>query len=93
MYASWLTVIRTRKLPFNVTPKKRNPQQDHWKHILPQAAIIILTAIGIMYQIFRLITGSKIDIAATALFSLLGMYHIYQLNTFVRAAFWKPDNE
>jgi cellulose synthase (UDP-forming) len=93
MYASWLTVIRTRKLPFNVTPKKRNRQQNHWKHTLPQAGIIILTATGILYQILRLIAGYKVDVASTALFLLLGMYHIYQLNTFVRAAFWKPDNE
>ncbi len=90
--SSWLTVIQTRKLPFHVTPKKRVLDGKHWKHIIPHILIITCTILGIIYNSIHLFISSNVYWLPTILFTVLGIYHIYQLNTFVRAAFWKPDS-
>jgi cellulose synthase (UDP-forming) len=89
---SWIKVIFTRTLSFDVTPKKSISKESHLKHIIPHLIIIISTFIGILLYpfIYKITTN---NILPYLFYSILGIYHIYQLNTFVRAAFHQPHED
>jgi cellulose synthase (UDP-forming) len=79
-----------RKTSFNVTPKKRQ-QSGALKHIWPHLAIIVLTLGGTAYRLEEVYMGAEHMSLALAMNCGWGLYNVYLLNVFVRAAYWSPS--
>ncbi len=88
--AIW-TVLRGKKISFPVTSKER---QDGYfvKLVWPQATIMFLTALGIVYAWVQFMLGHpKFDLSALIINSFWGLNNILALSGIVMAAFWRPD--
>jgi cellulose synthase (UDP-forming) len=86
--AVW-SVFSQRSIKFKVTPKQR--QSGTYLHlVLPQLILIGLTIAGILWSLYRFITGQLSDPLVHQLNALWGIYNLALLFTIVRASVWKP---
>jgi len=88
--AIW-TVLRGKKISFPVTPKER--QVGNFVSLVwPQASILLLTAIGIVYAWIQFAIGHpRFDLAGLLINTFWGLNNIFALTGIVMAAFWRPD--
>jgi len=88
--AIW-TVLRGKKISFPVTPKER--QDGNFAALVwPQATILVLTVLGIVFAWLQFILGNpKFDLAGLLINSFWGLNNILALSGIVLAAFWRPS--
>jgi len=88
--AIW-TVLRGKKISFPVTSKER--QDGNFIGLVwPQASVLILTVIGIVFAWFQFAQGQpRYDLAGLVINTFWGLINIIALSGIVIAAFWRPD--
>ncbi len=83
-------VLRQRNMEFNVTRKKQvNGEKQVIRHIIPHLTIVALTLLGILYNTYLIFKGVHPSYSGFTVNVIWGFINIYQLNAFIRAAFWK----
>lgn len=87
--ALW-TVLRGKKISFPVTPKLRQ-EGTFYKLVLPQMAVMALTALGLLYSSTQALLGADIDISGLITNMFWGLNNILAMSGIVYAAFWKPE--
>lgn len=92
MLMSLITIIRGKKVKFNVTPKNIGVSKST-QHILPHAIIIFLTLIGILYNAILVAINQHPAVSGFAANTFWSLFNIVSLSVIIRAAFWKPVNE
>jgi cellulose synthase (UDP-forming) len=92
LQALW-AVLRKQKIKFHVTPKDR--QEGNFLHLVwPQAVIMVLTMLGIVWASISLALGRDAYTFEGVLANgLWGLNNILAMSVMVRAAFWKPPYE
>jgi cellulose synthase (UDP-forming) len=90
--ALW-TVLRKEKIKVPVTPKDR--QEGSFLHlVLPQLAVIVLTAAALAFGAGMLALGSeRYTLGGLIANGFWGLNNILAMAGIVAAAFWKPDHE
>jgi cellulose synthase (UDP-forming) len=89
MLLSLISVVRGKKVKFNVTPKDKN-NAVNTQHFFPHATIIALTVLGIVYNTILLISGHHPTPSGFAANTFWCMFNIIALSIMIRAAYWKP---
>lgn len=89
MLLSLISVIRGKKVKFNVTPKDKNTASN-LQHILPHMIIIGLSVAGILYNIILLIIGVHPTPSGFAANAFWCIFNIIDLSIMIRAARWQP---
>ena len=92
MLLAIVSVIRGKKVQFNVTPKDK-ANAKNIQHIVPHMLLIGLGLIGIIYNAILVMTGhhpAASGFAANAFWCLL---NIIDLSIMIRAANWNPELE
>jgi cellulose synthase (UDP-forming) len=92
MILSILSVIRGKKVKFNVTPKGKSTAKNT-QHILPHMIIIGLTIIGIAFNAVLVYFGKHPTPSGFAANSFWCIFNIISLSIMIRAAYWKPEEE
>ena len=90
--AIW-TVMKGEKISFKVTPKIR--QEGNFLHlVLPQFAVMVLTALGIAFawSMYALGFGTY-AIEGLVINTFWGLNNILAMSGIVMAAFWQPPQE
>ncbi|MES2567785.1 MAG: glycosyltransferase [Bacteroidota bacterium] len=93
MLMSLLSVIRGKKVEFNVTRKDLQLSNNNIKHVIPHMVIIALILIGIFYNIFLITIGHHPSPSGFAANAFWCIFNIISLSVMIRAAFWKPINK
>jgi cellulose synthase (UDP-forming) len=85
-----LNVFAGKKLTFTVTPKQR--QAGIYLHrVYPQLLIFALTILGMIWSLYRFLTGQLGDSAGTHLVNAAwAVYNLSLLWAIVRASVWQP---
>lgn len=92
MILSIISVIRGKKVKFNVTPKGKSFAKNS-QHILPHIIIIALTVIGIVFNAILLYFGKHPTPSGFAANSFWCIFNIISLSIMIRAAYWKSEEE
>jgi cellulose synthase (UDP-forming) len=92
MILSIVSVIRGKKVKFNVTPKGKSFAKNT-QHILPHIIIIALTIIGIVFNSVLVYLGRHPTPSGFAANSFWCIFNIISLSIMIRAAYWKPGEE
>lgn len=92
MLLSLISVVRGKKVKFNVTPKDKNNNVST-EHFLPHAVIITLTVAGLLYNVVLLILGLHPTPSGFAANTFWCLFNITALSIMIRAAYWKPASE
>ncbi len=87
--ALW-TVLRGQKISFPVTPKLRQ-EGTFYKLVLPQMAVMVLTALGLFYATLLVLLGSNLNINGLITNMFWGLNNILAMSGMVYSAFWKPE--
>jgi cellulose synthase (UDP-forming) len=90
MLLSLITVIRGKKVKFNVTHKGISTAKNT-VHFLPHLIIIVLTFIGIIYNIILLRLGIHPTPSGFAANTFWCLFNIIALSVIIRAAYWKQE--
>jgi len=90
--ALW-TVLRGRKIKFDVTPKIR--QEGNFLYlVLPQLAIIVLTLAGLGYAAWRVfVQGAEHELPNLVVNVAWGLNNVFAMLPLVRAALWQPEDD
>jgi len=83
------SVIRGKKVKFNVTPKDKGFAKST-QHILPHIIIIALSITGILYNVYLILWGHHPVISGFAANTFWCLFNITALSIMIRAAYWKP---
>ena len=87
--AIW-TVVRGKKISFPVTSKVRQ-DGNFLKLVWPQAAIMLLTLLGIVFAWTQLAMGrAGYDLSGLFINTFWGLNNILAMSGIVMAAFWQP---
>jgi cellulose synthase (UDP-forming) len=89
MLIALISVIRGKKVKFNVTPKGISFAKNI-QHILPHIIIISLSILGIIYNTILTIKGYHPAVSGFAANAFWCMFNIGNLSVMIRAAYWKP---
>jgi len=89
MILSIVSVIRGKKVKFNVTPKGKSIAKNT-QHILPHIIIIALMVFGIIYNSILLSVDRHPTPSGFAANSFWCIFNIISLSIMIRAAYWKP---
>lgn len=92
MLLSLISVVRGKKVKFNVTPKDKN-FASNTPHIMPHMIIIGLSLLGIAYNIILLALDKHPSPSGFAANSFWCIFNIIDLSIMIRAANWKPLDE
>lgn len=92
MILSLISVVRGKKVKFNVTPKGKSFAKNT-PHILPHIIIIALTLLGIIYNAILLYLDRHPTPSGFAANSFWCIFNIISLSIMIRAAYWKPAEE
>ncbi|MCW3076747.1 MAG: putative glycosyl transferase [Bacteroidetes bacterium] len=92
MILSLVSVIRGKKVVFNVTPKGKSFAKNT-PHILPHIIIIALTVIGIAFNAVLVAIHKHPTPSGFAANSFWCIFNIISLSIMIRAAYWKPAEE
>jgi cellulose synthase (UDP-forming) len=90
MLLSILSVIRGKKVKFNVTPKDKANAQNI-QHIIPHMVIIGLSILGILYNVVLLALGHHPAPSGFAANAFWCIFNIIDLSIMIRAAYWNPE--
>jgi cellulose synthase (UDP-forming) len=93
MLLSLISVVRGKKVKFNVTPKDKGTGAQNLPHILPHMIIIGLSLLGIFYNIILLSLGYHPTASGFAANTFWTIFNIIDLSIMIRAAYWKPLDE
>lgn len=86
-----ISVLSGKPLSFKVTPKQRQ-SGIYLGLIIPQLTIIILTSLGILWSLYRMIQG-QLENPQVALLNIgWSIYNISLLWVMVKAATWQPSD-
>lgn len=89
--ALW-TVLRGKQIKFPTTPKDR--QEGNFFHlVIPQFAIIVLTASALIYATYGYYHGSFTNLNGLLTNTFWGINNILAMSGLVMAAFWQPDDD
>ena len=86
---SLVSVVRGKKVKFNVTPKDKSFEKNT-QHIFPHVTIIVLTLLGVAYNIILLATNHHPRPSGFAANAFWCIFNIIALSIMIRAAYWKP---
>ncbi|MBT9383025.1 glycosyltransferase [Pseudooceanicola sp. CBS1P-1] len=87
--AIW-TVVKGEKISFVVTPKARNAQ-NHLGLVKPQLAVLVLTALGVIYGFTALtVGGTSHTVTGVVTNALWGLNNCVAMAGMIRAATWQP---
>lgn len=93
MLLSLISVVRGKKVKFNVTPKDKN-NAINTQHFIPHAIIIGLTLLGVAYNIVLLVTDHHPRPSGFAANTFWSLFNIIALSIMIRAAYWSsPEPE
>lgn len=92
MILSIISVVRGKKVKFNVTPKGKAVGKN-LPHILPHLIIIGITLLGITYNAVLMYMDKHPTPSGFAANSFWCIFNIISLSIMVRAAYWKPEEE
>jgi cellulose synthase (UDP-forming) len=92
MLLSLISVIRGKKVKFNVTPKDK-ANAKNIQHILPHIIIIGLSLIGITYNMVLVVLGYHPTPSGFAANAFWTIFNIIDLSIMIRAAHWRPADE
>ena len=85
------SVFTGKSIRFQVTPKQRQ-SGIYLGLVLPQLTVFILTILGLIWSIYRFLTG-KLDTPSTYLVNVIwSIYNLSILWAIIHAAMWKPKN-
>lgn len=90
MILSLISVIRGKKVKFNVTPKDKNSNAVNTQHIIPHIVIIALTLIGITFNAAVLYLNRHPTPSGFAANTFWCIFNIISLSIMIRAARYKP---
>jgi cellulose synthase (UDP-forming) len=90
--ALW-TVLRGKKITFEVTPKTRQ-EGNFIGLVVPQLMVIALTIAGLLYGAWRVyVQGEEQELKNLVINALWGMNNVFAMLPMVKAAFWKPEDD
>ncbi|MEA5568227.1 glycosyltransferase [Anabaena sp. UHCC 0399] len=89
--AVW-SVFTGQKINFQVTPKQRQ-SGIYLRLVWPQLVIFTLTMLGILWSIYRFVTGHLNNPLVHLLNSAWAIYNLLLLWAIIRASFWQPVKE
>jgi cellulose synthase (UDP-forming) len=92
MLMSLISVIRGKKVEFNVTRKDLQFSNNNLKHVIPHIVIIALIFIGVLYNVFLIIIDHHPSPSGFAANAFWCIFNIISLSIMIRAAYWKPLN-
>ncbi len=81
-------VLIKKNVKFNVTSKNVTYSQSNLKHIWPHLTIFILTALGILYNLYLVYTHQHPSYSAFFANIFWSVFTFYLISPFVRAAYW-----
>ena len=85
-------VLRGEKVKFPVTPKSR--QEGTFLHLVyPQIGILILTVVGLLWGVGRLLLDLPIDVSGFMINIFWGINNIALMIPMIRSAVWQPDDD
>lgn len=89
--AIW-TVLKGEAIKFPTTPKDRQ-EGNHFKLVIPQFSVIMITALALIYATINFTTGNSGNYTINGLVTNLfwGLNNVIALSGIVKAAFWKPE--
>jgi cellulose synthase (UDP-forming) len=93
MLLSLVSVLRGKKVKFNVTSKDAGSNAVNTQHILPHKIIIALTLLGIAYNTVVLYFDKHPTPSGFAANTFWCIFNIISLSIMIRAAKWKPLEE
>jgi cellulose synthase (UDP-forming) len=88
MLVALFSVVRGKKVKFNVTPKDMNYNKST-QHVIPHIIIISLTLLGIAYNLLMLYLGKHPTPSGFASNCFWSMFNITALSIMIRASNWK----
>lgn len=92
LQALW-AVVRRKRIAFPVTPKQRQ-EGNHLALVWPQLAIMVATALSLVWCAFRLFTvGGGYSLGGLIANGVWGLNNMLAMSIMVRAAFWQPKGE
>jgi cellulose synthase (UDP-forming) len=89
MILSIISVVRGKKVKFNVTPKGKTFVKNT-PHILPHMIIIGLTVLGIAFNGLLVALGLHPSPSGFAANTFWCIFNVLALSIMIRAAYWKP---
>ena len=90
--ALW-TVLRGKKITFEVTPKTRQ-EGNFIGLVIPQLTVIALTIAGLLYGAWRVyVQGEEQELKNLVINALWGMNNVFAMLPMVKAAFWTPEED
>jgi cellulose synthase (UDP-forming) len=92
MFLSLVSVVRGKKVKFNVTPKGIENSKNT-RHIIPHMIIIGLTLAGAIISGVLLFLGLHPTPSGFAANTFWCAFNIISLSVMIRAAWWKPKEE
>jgi cellulose synthase (UDP-forming) len=90
MLLSLVSVVRGKKVKFNVTPKGKSMGKN-LPHILPHLIIIGLTLLGIAYNAVLVYMDRHPTPSGFAANTFWCIFNIISLSIMIRAAYWKSE--
>ena len=81
-------VLVKKKIQFNVTSKKVKYESNNLRHTWPHWAIVILTIIGISYNLILIYRGTHPSYSAFFANVFWSVYTFYLITPYLRAAGW-----
>jgi cellulose synthase (UDP-forming) len=93
MILSLVSVIRGKKVKFNVTPKDKGSNVVNRQHIIPHLIIIGITVLGIIYDGYVLYLDRHPTPSGYAANTFWCIFNIISLSIMIRAARWEPLEE
>lgn len=85
------TVVKGKTVAFNVTSKKKE-QRTAAHHVRPHLLIIGITLAGIIYNSVLIYNNTHPSFSGFVANCVWATFNLYQLNAFVRAAYWKGED-
>lgn len=93
MFRSIISAVRGEKVTFNVTPKEKQMLSNNFQHIWPHLTLIVLTGIGIAYNIILVILNRHPSLSGLFANCCWALANVYQLSVMIRAANWVEEEE
>ncbi len=84
-------VLIKGNVKFNVTSKKIKYSQSNLKHVWPHLLIFILTALGILYNLYLVYTNQHPSYSAFFANIFWSVFTFYLISPYVRAAYWNEE--
>ncbi len=92
MLKSMMAVARGEKVKFHVTRKTGKVAQS-LPYVIPHIGIIVITLIGMGYNIWLMWNGTHPSYSGFAANALWSVYNFYNLSIIIIAAFWKGSDD